>query len=503
MFKKCIPLFVVPLLFVGVTLVDFESSAQFGSDQSGTDEVKLKGGRTIKYTGYTKDFIKIKKKMLAGDFEGASKYFEKKEKKVRKKAKGDKLKFYQKMGFLDLVERGTLDLSRGEFDGSIDAFEGAEQVLRIRNTESKAKEKSKAFFGGLLTSVGINEAAPYYGEAFEQILMLNGKAVAYLLKGDRLAYNVTRRSIDWQNTQKVAFDAEQQKIQRDLEEKKSSGTNPFYDVIERVVWDSYKDLETKAQEVPSAFVNPFGYYLAGMIQEFESVEDPSLMDNARISYSKALELSPKSTVIQQAYQAMKDGEKAGGRRLVHIISFDGFTPEKKMMQFKLPLPGGMIIPIKLPIYQPVSTLVSRTDVTREGKAVADLDQIASVEAISLRYQSDQRPKQTLDVLIAVGISVGKRIAAQGNGFALAAIELSDMKIAPDMRSWMSLPKTISAARFYATDGMTSIELNTYDVDGNVLSTKTVGIAESGPTFVFVRSMDKQLQAYANQGLWLN
>lgn len=68
---------------------------------------------------------------------------------------------------------------------------------------------------------------------------------------------------------------------------------------------------------------------------------------------------------------------------------------------------------------------------------------------------------------------------------------------------MSLPKTISAARFYATDGMTSIELNTYDVDGNVLSTKTVGIAESGPTFVFVRSMDKQLQAYANQGLWLN
>lgn len=503
MFRKLTLLFAAPLLLVGITFCGFESSAQINAGPSGTDEVKLEGGRTIKYVGYTKDFVKIKKKMLAGDFDSASKYFEKKEKRARKKAKGDKLKFYQKMGFLDLVELGTLDLSRGEFDGSVDAFDGAEQVLKIRNSESKAKEKSKSFFGGALTAVGINEAAPYYGEAFERILMLNGKAVAYLLKGDRLAYNVTRRSIDWQNTEKVAFDAEQQKIQRDLKEKKSSGTNPFYDVVERVVWDSYKDLETKAQEVPSAFVNPFGYYLAGMIQEFDSAEDPSLMDNARISYSKALELNPKSTVIQQAYQAMKDGKKAGDRRLVHIISFDGFTPEKKMMEFKLPIPGGMIIPVKLPIYEPVSSLVSRLDVTREGKAVADLNQIASVEAISLRHQSDQRPKQTLDLLIAVGVSVGKRVAAQGNKFALMAINLSDRKIAPDMRSWMSLPKTISAARFYATDGMTSIEVNSYDVDGKVLSTKTVGIAESGPTFVFVRSMDKQLQAYANQGLWLN
>lgn len=488
---------------MGLTLADSESYAQFGATETGAEEIQLEGGRKIKYIGYSKEFLKVKKQMLAGNFDGAVKYFTKKEKKVRKKAKGDKLKFYQKMGFLDLVERGTLDLSRGDFEGSVDAFDGAEQVLRIRNSESKAKEKTKSIFGGALTAVGVNEAAPYYGEAFERILMLNGKAVAYLLSGNRLAYNVTRRSIDWQNTEKAEFDAEQHKIQKDLEKKKTSGKNPFYAIVEKVVWDSYKDLETKAQEVPSAFVNPFGYYMAGMIQEFESVEDASLIDNARISYGKALELNPDSPVIQQAYQAMKDGEKAGKRRLVHIIAFDGFTPEKKMMEFKLPVSAGMIIPIKLPIYQPVDSLVSRLDVTADGRALIGLDQISSIEAISLRHQSDQRPKQTLQVLIAVGVSVGKRIAAHGNGFALAAIDLFDNRIAPDMRSWMSLPKTILAARFYAPDGLQAIEVHTYGANGKVLATKSVEISEKGPTFVFVRSMDKQLHAYANQGLWLN
>ncbi|MBW2420332.1 MAG: hypothetical protein JRH19_17460, partial [Deltaproteobacteria bacterium] len=284
---------------------------------------------------------------------------------------------------------------------------------------------------------------------------------------------------------------------------KKRGKNPFSGMVEKLVWAAYADYETKAQAVPSAFVNPFGFYMAGMIQEFESADDPSLMYNACISYGKALELNPESKVIREAYEAMQKGEKAGDRRLVQVVAFDGFTPEKKVLEFQIPVSSDMIIPVKLPVYEPVDSVVSGIAVTGNGEPLADLDEVASVEAISLRYQSDQRSKQTLDVLIRVAASVGKRTAAKDNSIAMGVVTMHDALSTPDMRSWMSLPATISAARFYAPPGVDAIEIHSRDETGAVLSTQSVAIAESGPTFIFVRSMDAQMLAHANQSLWFN
>ena len=48
--------------------------------------------------------------------------------------------------------------------------------------------------------------------------------------------------------------------------------------------------------------------------------------------------------------------------------------------------------------------------------------------------------------------------------------MHDAMLSPDMRSWMSLPSKISAARFYAPEGVDTIEVHSYDDAGRKLAT---------------------------------
>lgn len=456
--------------------------------------------QNIFYAGYSKEFQKVKIMMAAGDLKGVDKFYTEREATVLEKNQ-TKWQAMEEIGLLRWMERGTLYLDEGNLDNSIKSFGNAEDILNARQQESHAS--------GFLTSItsfaaetatGNEEFQAYPGEGYEKVLMLNYKSISYLLDGKRQAYNVARRAIDWQNLEKAQF---QDKIKAAKKEAKEQKANEQAKATEDEWSKSYKKLDKIATRVPSAFINPFGYYVTGMIQEFESKDDRSLRDNARIAYKKALDLNPKSKVLKQAVSDMKNKKSYGNKRLLHIVVGDGFVPEKKMLIYNFSAGGSGVVPIKLPIYEPVSTKVARIEVqTSGGKRLARLSPVADIEAICLRHQKDTEAFRSLRMTLAITRAVGVNQASKNLGIFgnLLSSSVNDMA-APDMRSWMSLPATLLAARLHVSKNIKSLKIVSFDARGRRLASQKVKLSGKSDAFVYARSINKQLYVHGSNSLW--
>lgn len=446
------------------------------------------------YAGYAKDFLPVKQMMRNGNLKGIEEFFTKREKKVREQSK-TKVDLIKNIGLLRWMERGTLNLDTHHLDKAVESFENAETIINLRKDESQASD----FMGSLMsftaeTLTGNEEFMRYEGEGFEKVLMLNYKSIAYLLNGERKAYNTTRRAIDWQNIEKKKFETEIKKAgKKTAEQNVDSGDE----------WNqAYKKYDPIANKVPSAYVNPFGYYVAGMIQEYESKADHSLRDNARIAYEKALELNPESKVIKQAVKAMQSNYQ-GNKRLVHIVVADGFVPEKKMLVYNIPTRNG-IVPVKLTLYEPVPSKVARVEVqTTSGRKLTTLSTVADIEAITMRHQKDSEGFRALRVALSIARAIGVNEATKRMGLlgSLIGAAVNNMG-APDMRSWMSLPARIQAARLQIGKKTSQLKLVSYDKYGRILSSKIIEINKKSDDFVYARTIDQQMYINTSKRLWL-
>lgn len=491
------------------SLIQVDETGVVAAPSAGAAAGGQQGQTNLAYHGYSLQFQPIKQKLVAGQADQVQAIYAQEEQKYRKQGASDR-ELVRKVGFLRWLERGTLALDLGRFDASLEGFRRAEQLLGERKQETKAKGWFKKVFStgaGALT--GNQEIGEYRGAGFERVLMLNYKSLAYLLEGERRAYNVTRRAIDWQNIEKKAFDQKLQEAKEKLAEERrkqvqgQAQAHATTNQVQGEVGRKFTALDAKANAVPSAFVNPFGYYVAGMIQEYEGYDDWSLRDNARISYQKALKLNPKSRVLKQAVKDMKRRKAPKGTRLVHVVVGDGFVPEKKVLTYGLRTGRGAV-PIKLDIYQPVPSRVARIEVqTVKGKRLARLSPVADIEAICLRYQKDLEPMRKLKIFMAVVSSVVVRGALQSAGWLGEMVaDARDQNAAPDTRSWMSLPATMQAARLHLRKGVKALRITSYDRRGRRLASKVVKIHPKSHDFVYARSMDQALYAHAADKLWV-
>jgi hypothetical protein len=302
----------------------------------------------------------------------------------------------------------------------------------------------------------------------------------------------------------------EEEIDKEQEKQKEKGTNLQGAGFDSVVREQFKETEQKAKKIPSAFVNPFGFYMAGVVQELDAYEDKSLRDNARISYKKALELNPESLVIKQAVNELEKPAPKG-RRLVHVVVGDGFAPEKKLLKFDLTLGTGLPTEIELPIYEPVPSQVYRVEArTTSGKRWARLSEVADVTALALRYQKDAGPLQQLRMMTMVirNVIEGQawNQATQRAGIFGSLVQgikkERDEMVHPDMRSWSTLPSRLMAARFYVPKTVTRIRLVAFDKKGRQLSARTVDIDKNSHNFVYARTLDETLYTVASDNMWV-
>jgi len=466
-----------------------------------------KGQQNIEYIGYSKSFQSVKSLMETGDPAGAKRYFVEEEKVLREKAEENDVKIntsqIDNIGMLGWVERGTINLDAGNLGQSIESFDNAETILDVRQKRSKLVGflgSAGSFIAESLS--GNEEISEYRSVGYEKVLILNYKSIAYLLNGERKAYNVARRAIDWQNMEKKKFDQDLRKSKARLEKEKKKNKDASVSDQYNDWQNSYKKLDSIAEKVPSAYVNPFGYYVSGMIQEFESRDDQSLRENARISYEKGMELNPGSDVLREAAEDMRKPYDSS-KRLVHVVVGDGFVPEKKMLIYNIATPGG-VVPIKLSIYEPVLSKVYRVEIqTTSGKKLATLSTVADVEALSLRHQKDLEEVRALRVGVSITRAIGvigltSRMGSLGTVLGDAFNDLA----APDTRSWMSLPGNMRAARIKVRKSLSKIKVVSYGKNGRKLVSKTVVLNKKSDNFIYVRSIGKQLYVHVSKPLWL-
>jgi len=462
--------------------------------------------KTIVYSGYSQAFLAIKKLIKAGQWQQAY------------QLQQAKINSSDLPNFLDSNEAGLLALDTKNIKNAIQHFADAEHYLKV-NAEKSLLEDGFFSLATELSSLisGVGDLTEYQGAPFERILMLNYKSIAYLLNGERKAYNVTRRAIDWQNIEKKEFDKSialakkeinrtEQELNKTSSEKPSEinhekAKNIAGENIFKIISDQYKRSKRRALSVKSAYVNPFGYYMAGIVQEFDSFEDRFLRDNAAISYKKALKLNPSSKVLRKAVRDIKR-RPPRRKRLIQVVIAEGFAPEKKTLQFGLPMPGG-IVPVKLPIYEPVTSKVAHIKIKSGRTTLANLSTVADIEAITLRYQLDSLPLEHFKVLASIARSTAENMVwGQLGVFGQVGKSFRESFANPDMRAWMSLPKRLLAARFYVSKRVKNITIISYDKRWRRLATKKVSLPKKTHGFIYARAIDNILNINVNKTLWV-
>ncbi|GAB6039528.1 hypothetical protein [Endothiovibrio diazotrophicus] len=501
-------------------------------------EQQVRGGilpAKIVYKGYAKEFLPVKQAIYQGNLDDAVAFYESNGKKkltptqaadettapeggfdilslgndTNEKAQEGFDVTDEKLRFLNYLEMGTLELDRGDSKAAIDNLRQAQEQLGVREDEGELTETAKkALNFGLETLTGNEEIGPYQGEGYERVLMLNYQSIAYLMQGDRRAYNVARMAMDWQDREEEKFKERLSEVESKLaEENKKTDQGQAAETQEALsgnIAKEYARFEDRANRVLSAYSNPFGWYLAGIVQEFDAYEDPSAWDNARIAYDKAAKLNPKSKLIAQTLKAVKKRKSPNKKKkLVHIVIADGFAPEKKVMVNMIPTPRG-IASLQLPIYTPTDSQIARIEVQNsKGKRLARLGTIADVEALALRYQKDAEPLNQLRATLGLVRSVIENETLSRVPFGALFSAVRQEMSTPDTRSWMSLPATLRGARLELSKNTTNLQLVSFDAKGKEVARQKLKLPKGRHGFIYGRSINKNLMVHQAPKLWID
>ncbi len=451
------------------------------------------------YAGYSKKYVPYREKLATGNVDDVLQMMDEEESRIRAKSVEDAA-LAEQLRLVGLMERASLSLQIGETEKALKYCCLGQEMIEERASESYFKEGMSSLWKAMTDVGGVGEFGRYDAPGYEKIMLLDIASMAYLLEGDERAFNIARLAIEWQDAEKEKFTAELEKKVEELgDEKKADNerekANSYR--LMSVLEHEFSKYEKTALTVPNAFVNPFGDYVIGMVNEFKSIKLKSLVSNAHIAYSEALELNPGSKVLQQAVKDTKERKSAD--HLVHVVALDGFVPEKKVLS----IPIDRDIDVELPTFNPIPSKVAKINVmTAGGKLLATLSPVADVSALALRHQKDSLPYIQAMLLAAVLrdtaiVLAGDAMLGMGNLIG----QIMDEHQEPDTTSWMTLPSTVMAARIYAPRGLKEIKIRTYNSHNKMLAEKKVNLSEGTQHFVLVRSIDETLYAYPSKKIW--
>lgn len=403
---------------------------------------------------------------------------------------------------LSLIERGLLTLNLGDFKRALFYFDAAEEKLGLTEDAPDVSAKTSKFGKlGLSMLTGSEELANYELRGYEKVMLLNYKALCYMLMGDRKAYNVTRRAIDrqqeeWEKFQQLLAANEAELAQKAKEKSLSDKEGPTLADVDT----QSSEVKAKAALVSSAYVNPFADYLNAMMLEIDGFDDPTMRQNAKIAYKKVVDNNADCTDAKNAVRTVEKGLRKN-QKMVQVLLFDGFAPYQveETKVFELKSQSGRE-PLKLAVNfsaaQPVPTNVARVRVLMKGQK-RDLSSLTKMESLILRDEADRMPMRLGMTMLAYvrSLTGGALLGNLGTGLM--------QKIQhPDTRSWLTLPNQVYVARLAVPKNLQSLTLKTYDQNGGVVATEDISLAKDGPTVVYAVSYNQHLKAYANPFSWV-
>ena len=398
---------------------------------------------------------------------------------------------------LAIVERGLLTLNVGDFERALFYFNAAEEKLGLTETDdSISSAASKYGKAGLSVLLGSEEMANYELRGYEKVMLLNYKALCYMLMGDRKAYNVTRRAIDLQQEEWEKF--KQLLAENEAKQDKMNASNSR-NVSTKDVDDRTEDVKRKAGLVTSAYVNPFGDYLNAMMMEFDGFDDPEIRQNAKIAYKKVVENNSDCGAAKNALNTVERGLPRN-QKMVQILLSDGFAPYQVEQTKVFPIKVDNRVINAVVNYSnatPVATNTVGASVKAAGKTTK-LSSLTRMESLILRDEQDRLPMRATMYALAL-----LRSATTGALLGNLGSSLAGSMQHPDTRSWLTLPNQVFVARIAVPKNQKTIQLQTFDLEGKPLASKEVKLANNGPTVVYAVSYDQNIQAYANAFSWVD
>ena len=453
------------------------------------------------YAGYSKKYAPYRDKLAQGKTDDMDSLLKEEEEKI---GTNDSEKLASKLRLVGLMERTSISLQLGKPDKALGYSRLAQELIEKRNSESYMSEGASAFGNFFLDVAGSGELGRYNAPGYEKVLLLDMASMAYLLNGDARAFNVARLAVEWQKDEKNKFTEELGKTKKDpkckneeVAKKEKVNKNTSIKLIDALN-EEFAKYDKSALTVSSAFVNPFGDYVTGMINEFKSVKVKSLISNAHIAYKQALKLNPKSRVLQKAVKNTKARKRA--KNLVHIVALDGFVPEKKILS--IPVIGE--VDVELPTFNPIESHVAKIKVlSKSNKTLATLSPVADIEALALRHQKDSLPYLQSMMLTAAARDIA--LIEGGNslfgGLGSIVKSITDDAQEPDTTSWMTLPSTVLAARIYIHPGLKTLKIRSYNIHNKMIAETCIKLNKGTQHFVLVRSSDQALHAYPSKKIW--
>jgi hypothetical protein len=382
-----------------------------------------------------------------------------------------------------------LEAARGATEESQSRVGGALRWVRDRARQATA------------TVLGRGDFGPYRKRDYEGILQLNYLAMNFLIQGDRRSYNVARASANEQLQLQARFAERIARAQTELEEKRSENAQQTDSVMDTLT-PEFNAFAPVANRVPSAYVNPFGPYVSGMVLEIASLEQEALRGNARGAYEEALGLQPRSAQLAGAVEAMRNNHTPG-TRVLHLIVGEGFAPSRHVLRYGLQLDDGTVLPLRMGMFVPEASQAARVELTYAGAPrPVTLEPISDVEALVLRDQNDRLLFMWLDLLVAAYRDRQTQVIEQslnqltGGGLSLASV--------PDLRSWCSLPRRMHVARVVLPASATQATITVRNGGGGVVRRGSVTLDPNNQqTLIYARATDSVLRVDQSRRLWVD
>ena len=395
------------------------------------------------------------------------------------------------------LEQGAILSAVGDVEGSLRAFDRAEELVNRYEEEAKLQVGGEAL--ALLTT---QANLPYKGRAYDKIMMNSYKALNYLLLSDpdnaRVELNRAFQR------QKDAVVANQKKIEKSLkaaEEAKQGNLQsddgsvaPSYDV-NRAQNDAKFSTAANAELAKvderllsyADYVNPFSVFLEGLFFSHLGL-DGSDIEHARQSFERVKGMSP-GTYISADHamaEAMANGAKA--ETLTYIIFATGKAPTRDQIRIDIPLflltDEASYIGVAFPKLKYHDQYISRMTAVSSGGESYSTERLCSMDAIISRDFKNAWPTVITKTLLTsatkalAGRAAEEAAKRSGNQWAVLAARVASTAAQAssniaDLRTWITLPKEISYIRMPTpSDGLLTLRVGTNQQKTNVTPGKT-------------------------------
>src|SRR5690554_85654 len=386
-------------------------------------------------------------------------------------------KLDDKDGLLYGLELGRLAQLGGQPEASKIGFEAA--FREFETIDEQAKLRASAAVSGAGAMISNDNAIPYRGQDYERIFAHSYQALNYLKLGNAEGAAVELRRANLEQT--VAAD------KRNKEIAKAEAKAEEEDIDLNQHEGSFAGLNQAAGRVKSSFQNAYTFYLSAVFWEAARDYNAALVDLKR-----AYEINPNALFIEEDIRRVQrrmgdrvNAQLPGPNEGSLVILFEqGRVQPKRAFSLPIPTIHGAFA-VSFPTYDPadITPAVPLTAADSEGNGVLRTQVIAEVGAMAARSLKEEIPgmlvRQTLRA--ATKYAVQKQ-ANEANPFAGLATNLYNLvSEQADLRSWLSLPLYVQAARAIVPAGEKQIMLSGTGVNQAV----DVSVSPGGTTVVRV------------------